>query len=107
MNLSKMTMYQMMLFFLGTAFLASLVLSFIGGSPYDAFDIFLQTAFFIITCWVANFLFGRLLQTTIRQESAIITALILSLIVGPLSLSKDWFVVFVVSIIAMASKYLI
>lgn len=107
MNFSKMTMYQMMLYFLSITLLASLVLSFIGVSPYSALDIFLQTASLVVICWIINFLLGRLFKIAVRQESAIITALILSLIMGPLSLPKDWLIVLVISIAAIASKYLI
>jgi len=103
--LNAVTIYRLMLYFLSVLVGASVVLSAFGVLPYRAWDIVLQTIAFGAICWGLNALLARAAKTKPNFESPLITALILSLIAGPLSLPGEWYVLVVMAGAAMVSKY--
>jgi len=105
--LNAVTMYRLMLYFLSMLVGASVVLSAFGVLPYRAGDIVMQTIAFGAICWGLNTLLARVVKTKPNFESPLITALILSLIAGPLSLPGEWFVLLVMAGAAMISKYVL
>ncbi|MEX0877722.1 MAG: hypothetical protein WDZ40_02540 [Candidatus Spechtbacterales bacterium] len=104
--LSKISMYMGMLFFLCGLLGVAVVFSVLDFVSYNTSNIVLQTIFFILACGVFNFGVARLLKVKINPESAVITGLILSAIMGPLTLSGDWEVLLFVSLAAVVSKYI-
>lgn len=104
--LDRTTMYRLMMYFmlvlLGWAILASTL----GLLPYGMWSIAAQTFLFVLLCRLFNEIFARLSGAKVNPESAIITGLILSAIMGPLSLPGDWAWLLVSSGVAMASKYI-
>lgn len=105
--LSGITMYRLMLYYLiCLVFLASL-LSFLKILPYNGLDILLEAAYLVAICWVANKVFSRLVKVKTNLESTYITALILTLIMGPNSPLDHHLPLAGAGILAMASKYLI
>lgn len=105
--LNAVTMYRLMLYFLSVLVGAAILLSVFDVLPYRAWDIALQAIAFGALCWGLNTLLARVVKTKPNFESPLITALILSLIVGPLSLPGEWFVLTVMAGAAMVSKYVL
>lgn len=105
--LNAVTMYRLMLYFLSVLVGASVVLSAFGVLPYRAGDIVLQTIAFGAICWGLNTLLARVVKTKPNFESPLISALILSLIAGPLSLPGEWYVLVIMAGAAMVSKYVL
>ncbi len=106
-SLSGITMYRLMLYYLiFLVFLAS-SLSFLKILPYNGLDILLEAVYLIVICWVANKVFSRLFKVKTNLESTYITALILTLIMGPNSPLDHLLPLAGAGILAMASKYLI
>ena len=101
-----MTIYRVMLYFLAALLSAAVVFSSLDLLPYSPTAILTQTFSFVIISWAVNKLFARLVKTKTNPESSLITALILSLIMGPLDLPQDWAILVVAVIAAMASKYI-
>ncbi len=107
--LNRITMYRLVLYYLGVLLVAAFVFSFFGILPYDptaiAFSVILITGI----CWVTNFVFSRVFSAATNIESVYITAFILALIITPVMASNRagvGFLVFV-SVWAMASKYML
>jgi glycine betaine catabolism B len=105
--LSKLTMYQAMLWFLRALLAASILLSFFGVLDYVWWHILGDLALFIAFCVGSNMLFARIFGVKPNYESQYITAEILTLIVGPLNPLGWWWAIFLISFMAMASKYLL
>jgi len=105
--LNALGMYRLMLYFLSVLVGASVVLSAFGVLPYRAGDIVLQTIAFGAVCWGLNTLLARVVKTKPNFESPLISALILSLIAGPLSLPGEWYVLALMAGAAMVSKYVL
>ncbi|MBI2009824.1 MAG: RnfABCDGE type electron transport complex subunit D [Candidatus Chisholmbacteria bacterium] len=100
-------MYRLMLYYLILLWVISLVLSATGLIPYHPIDILLQGLTFLIVCHFTNLLFAKIFQASTNLESSLITALILTLIVGPISFPQNTLTIFLIGTIAMASKYLV
>ncbi len=67
----------------------------------------LQTIVFVAVCSIGNIGIARLFRVHTNTESAIISALILSVIAGPLALPGQFHVLVFMAVAAMASKYLL
>lgn len=100
-------MYRLMYYFLLLLSAAAILLATFGILPYQPSDIILTTLYLLIVSQVTNQLFARLFRTQVNPESQRITALILSLIVGPLPLLPNLLFLTALATIAMASKYLL
>lgn len=100
-------MYRLMLNFLIAILIVAVFLSFFGLLPYGYVIIAIQALLFAALCRGVNAVFAILFKTKPNPESSIITGLILSLIIGPLSLPGDWMILIIASLVAMASKYVI
>ncbi len=104
--LNKITMYRLMLYFMGVLIGVAIILSAFRVLPYSPIAILAQTIAFGVICWGANALIARLLKIKPNTESPLITALILAAIVGPLALPEQWLPLVVISLAAIASKYI-
>lgn len=89
-------MYRLMLYYLIFLVVFALVVD-----P-DRINILAQTLVLLVLCYVFNRLFAKLARVPPNLESFAITALILSLIVGP---TTSLITLSLVSLVAMASKY--
>lgn len=100
-------MYQAMLWVLRVLIAAAVILSFFGVLTYVWWHILVSMVLFLVFCWAANQLFGKIFGVKPNYESQYITAEILTLIVGPLDPFQGWWVIFLISFLAMASKYIL
>lgn len=103
----KVTMYRLMLYYLRLLVIAAIVLSFLGFLPYRWFDIVLTAVYLVIVCYAANRIMAALFHVKPNYESPIITALILTLILGPVHLWSGLSLLTLSAIASMVSKYLL
>src|SRR5579859_2306691 len=105
--LNAITMYRLVLYYLIGLLGVAVVLSFLGVLPYDPFGLFFSAVFLTFVCWVTNTIFAKTFNVPTNMESAYISALILALIITPLSGFNDlWFLGWA-GVWAMASKYIL
>lgn len=103
--LNGITMYRLLVYYLGALLVAAFMISVLSGVlPYSGVAIILSTAFIAAVCLITNAIFARAFKATPNVESAYITALILALIITPIS--GNWMLMFWASVWAMASKYI-
>lgn len=100
-------MYRLMLYFLLGLWLGVVTLSVFGALHFNFIDILLQGVYLITICNLSNYIISKLFGAKTNLESASITALILTLIVGPFSFFENIFVLTFVGVVAMASKYVL
>lgn len=105
--LDRITMYRLVLYYLIFLVAAAVALSFAGVLPYDPYALLFSTAFFIVVCWITNVVFARTFKVPANVESVYISALILALIVDPLTGIHDLTFMFWMAVLAMASKYIL
>lgn len=105
--LNGITMYRLMLYYLIFLSLFASGLSFAEILPFGTFDILGSTIYLIFICWVLNKLLANIFKVSPNPESALITGLILSLIIGPGNLTTNFLILSVAGISAIASKYFI
>jgi glycine betaine catabolism B len=105
-HLTQITMYRLMLYFLLVLYSVAIMLGVLNIIAYYPFDIFISGIYLTIICNLSNYLFSKLFRAKTNFESATITALILTLIIGPAFLENIQILTFV-GVISMASKYLL
>jgi glycine betaine catabolism B len=108
--LNGVTMYRVTLYYLAGLLGLGLILSVFGVVPEGPVAVVSTTAILLAVCVLANAAFARLWRTSGGAESSIITALILALILGPVSPFKDPAgagVIALAGLVAIASKYLL
>ena len=92
--LDRITMYRLMLYFLVILWVATIILSAAELLSYNPVDIFGTGVVLGLVSYTFNWMLAKLFNTVTNIESAGITALILTLIVGPLRLPDqmlpDW-----------------
>ena len=105
-------MYRLVLYCLMVLWAVALIFSFTGILAYQPTDVIFSGLLILFTCWFTNSLFGSAFEAPTNVESVYITALILALIITPVSVTagnfydKLWFLVWV-SVWAMASKFIL
>lgn len=103
----RITSYRLVLYFLyGLAAWAALLAVF-GQGPFAWYQILLSAGWLVLVCRAANRLLSRRFDVAVNNESDLITALILALIMSPPNSLKEWLLLTLAAIAAMASKYLI
>lgn len=100
-------MYRLMLYYLRGLLAAVLVLSFFRVLPYSWLQILLTAAYLVTACYVFNRVAAAVARTKPNPESPIITALILTLITGPVPFLQNLWFLTILAALAMTSKYLI
>ncbi len=100
-------MYRLMLYYLLMLVSVAVVLSLFKVLPFNPLTILSNGFFFLFICFISNQGLARLFQTKTNVESQFITALILTLIFGPVPLVENLGILIFVGSIAMASKYLL
>lgn len=101
-------MYRLVLYYLIGLLLASLVFGFFHILPYSPEILLFSTFLILLACYVGNIIFAKAFGVVANTESIYITALILALIITPIT-SVDYvgigFIIFA-SLWAMGSKYI-
>ena len=102
-------MYRLVLYYLVLLVVVAVVYSFLGILPYNPVMLLYSVIAITLLCWIANTIFAWAFNAPTNVESVYITALILALIITPVS-SLDWhYFIFLgwAAIWAMASKYIL
>lgn len=105
--LNRVTMYALMIYYLIAILALAFILALLGYIPYEPWWMLAGIGVFYLTTKLTNPLFGKIFRIKTNPESAVITGLILSLIVGPAFSWEDLPKFAAVGAIAMLSKYLI
>lgn len=106
-KLSGLSMYRMMVYLLSCLLALALVLALIGQLSFDARHILGTTGLIVVSCYFFNNLGGFLFKIKPNTESYLITALILSLVVGPVDPVRFWQPLMLVSFASIVSKFLL
>lgn len=106
--LNRITMYRLVLYYLVVLIVAAFVFGFFHILSYDPTAIAFSTLLILAVCWVTNWIFARTFKAATNVESVYITALILALIISPVTAGNAAGVGFLIfaSVWAMASKYI-
>ena len=105
--LNKITMYRLVLYYLIFLWFFAFILSFFAVLPFTFLQFILSTFVVLVVCWITNKFFSLIFKTVTNLESVYISALILVLIITPFrNISEIGFLI-LVSIFAMASKYIL
>ncbi len=105
--INRITMYRLVLYYLIFLLSAGIVLSAVGILPYDPFALLFMIGFAVAVSAITNAIFARVFNVPANVESVYISALILALIITPLtSLNDLWFIGWA-SVLAMSSKYIV
>jgi ferredoxin-NADP reductase len=103
--LNKITMYRLVLQGLFVLAGVSILESLFGLLSYNPLLLFLTFFLLAVSCYVSNYVFGMIFKVALNIESSSITALILYLLVFPVSSTKDVPWILLLGVVAMASKY--
>jgi len=105
--LDRTTMYRLVLYYLIAILLVAVVEAAFGGLPYSPWSILGSTAFLVVGCGLANYVFGQVFEVPTNYESSYITALILACILPPLRNAHDLPLLFWGASLAIGSKYIL
>jgi glycine betaine catabolism B len=105
--LDRITMYRLVLYGLIGLILLAEVLSFFHLLPFSPLSLLISTVFLVLVCWAANTILARIFDIPTNVESTYITALILALIIDPISSSGDLQFLGWAAILAISSKYIL
>ncbi len=108
--LNRITMYKLLFYYLIALLLIALGLSIAGVLHFSAVSLATSTLILVVACWVINKVFAEIFHAPTNVESAYITALILALIISPMTDgSVPLHVTFLLAAsgLAMASKYIL
>ena len=83
--IDKTTMYRLVLYYLGGLLAAAFVLGFFKLVPADPTAIAFSTVLVLGACWISNWVFSKVFRTPANTESVYITALIIALIMTPVT----------------------
>jgi ferredoxin-NADP reductase len=106
--LDHTTMYRLVLYYLIALVAAAFVLGFFQLVPHDPTAIAFSTIVILAACWATNWVFGRVFDVPANAESVHITALILVLILDPVTATdmKGVGALIVASVWAISSKFI-
>lgn len=105
--LDSITMYRLILYYLGVLSWITLMGSFFGFISYHPISLILSLVSIIILSAATNHLFSYVFKVHINFESVYITALILFLIIPPVTNVSDFILLGWAGILANASKYIL
>ncbi|MEO8863075.1 MAG: RnfABCDGE type electron transport complex subunit D [Candidatus Saccharimonadales bacterium] len=105
--LDKITIYRLVLYYLGGLLAVAIVLSATGIMQYNPLEIIVSTLFLAVVCWIVNKEFSYVVNTPANSESWLITALILALIITPRVSFLGLMFTIAAAGLAMASKYVL
>lgn len=108
--LNKITMYKIVLYSLVVLFFYSVILSAFHVLPFSPYGVAFSGFFIVTVSLMFNRLFAYIYDAPTNSESVYITALILFLLISPVTVdtSTEFFILaFMASLFSMASKYIL
>ncbi|MES3004776.1 MAG: RnfABCDGE type electron transport complex subunit D [Patescibacteria group bacterium] len=105
--LNKITMYKTVLYGLLVITACAFVASFFGFIFYTPLDLLYSFVILFFICYITNFVISFTFNIAVNIESQYITALILFLILKPLSSLEELKVFLIAGVVSMASKYVL
>lgn len=105
--LNSITMYRLVLYVLMAIIVWAAILSFLGFLPFTPYALLFSTAFLLFIGWATNAVFAGVFETPANAESFYISALILALIISPISSFADLSFLFWAAVLTMASKFIL
>ena len=107
--LDKITMYKLLLYYLIGLLVIAVFLSATGVLHFGVGAIILSTVILVVSCWIINKVFAEIFHAPTNVESVYITALILALIIAPMTSHTILNITFLLAAagLAMASKYIL
>src|SRR3989344_5005867 len=105
--LNSTTMYRLVMYCLLVVAAFGVLLGFLGYLSYSGWSLFSSSVAFTIFCYFINLSFSRILNTPSTAESSVITGLILFFIFQPATDARGFFIILLVSFVAISSKYII
>jgi ferredoxin-NADP reductase/Na+-translocating ferredoxin:NAD+ oxidoreductase RnfD subunit len=105
--LDRITMYRLLLYYLGAILALALILGAVGILHYSPTAITMSALFTVVVCWITNSVFSRVYHTPSNPESSLITALILTLIITPPPSAQGYLFLAAAGGLAIASKYIL
>ncbi len=107
--LDRVTMYRLVVYYLGALLAAAFVFSFFKLLPHDPTALAFSSFLILVVCWVSNWAFSLVFKTPANVEFVYITALILILIISPVTaadMAGTGAMIFA-SVWAIASKFVL
>lgn len=105
--LDKLTMYQLLWWYLRILIAIAVILAFLGKLPFSPWAILVSTLVIVAVAWGTNELCAKVFKAVANVESSYITGLILALIISPTLSLKDMPFLIIAAVVAMASKYIL
>jgi ferredoxin-NADP reductase/Na+-transporting NADH:ubiquinone oxidoreductase subunit NqrB len=105
--LDRITMYRLLMYYLIGLLAAAAGLSALGVLHYSPTAIIFSAALLVVICLISNIVFAYVFEAPANTESAYITALILALIIPPLSSAQGIVFLAAAGGLAIASKYIL
>ena len=105
--LEKVTMYRLLIYYLGGLLVAAFGLSLFGDLKYKPLYILISTVILVLGCYLINKIFAQFFTAPVNPESSIITGLILSLIITPDPTGFGITFLLAAAGLAIASKYIL
>src|SRR5260221_3650858 len=106
-RLNGITMYRLVLYYLLALLGVAVVYAFAGVLPFNPLELILSIGFLVAVCWIINGLFAWAFHVPANVESVYISALILAVIVAAAQNTHSLLFLVWVSVLAMASKYIL
>lgn len=105
--LDRVTMYQLVLYYLLILLGAAVGLSALGYLSFNPLAIVFSAGYLSLICWTTNLVFSRVYKAPSSTESSLITALILALIITPIYSESNIIFFTAAAGLAIASKYIL
>ena len=87
--LNSITMYRLLVYYLLGLLGIALILSVVHVLPFSPIALIVSTGFVVVVCVLANDIFSGVFDAPTNHESVYISALILALIITPISSFQD------------------
>jgi len=104
--LNNITMYRLVLYYLICLLIWALFLSLIGELSFNIPSLLITTSFILATSWLTNKIFAYVFASPTNLESIYITALILALVISPVTDVHSLPFIFWASVWASSSKFI-
>ena len=105
--LNRITMYRVVLYGLFLMWSGAFFLSLFNLQQFSALDLFFSSILILAVCYFTNYIFAWVYKVPTNYDSVYITAFILILIVSPNDPINNLGFLIWVSVLAMASKYIL
>lgn len=105
--INRITMYRLLLYGLLAFVPITFLYAYFGLLQFNPLGVAISAIILLTTCYLANKLFAHMYGAYSNSESALITALILFCIFSPPTSPLDAYMLVVVAVLAMASKYVL